>query len=149
MLGAQRHDKLFVGLLLTAFVQYAHVSLASIEGLAGLAQPARQSVVDQGQLQHALESLEHAHLRRAARPARRNFDFGSIAYTIGIGGWGGGLFSVRLFVRRLILILPGKTRGGGGEEKIGTESAERTILRDRVVVVIGKCRIILKECGCR
>ena len=126
MLGAQRHHKLLVRLLLTTFVKYTHMSLASIKCLAGLAQPARQPVVDQCQFQHTFERLEHAHLRRAAGPAGRNFDFGSVAYAIGIRNWGSGLFSVRLFDGPLASILPRRNKGEKRRYN-ATEAAERTI----------------------
>ena len=95
MLAAQGDDELLVGLLLASLVEDAHVRLAAVERLAGLAQPARQAVVDEGQLEHALEGLEHRHLAlgaaAAAAAVRRHFDF--VRRRHGRGG----LFSVRLW----------------------------------------------------
>lgn len=92
MLGAQGDDELLVSLLLAALVEHAHVRLAAVEGLGGLAETARQTVVDQSDLEHALERVQDRHL--AARAGVRG-DFDLIG---GDGGVGGGLFSVRLLV---------------------------------------------------
>jgi hypothetical protein len=79
VLGAQGDDELLVGLL-----------LAAVERLGRLAQAARQSVVDQRQLEHALECLEHRHLA-LTRGIGGNFDLGGRA-DLGLGI----VFSVRL-----------------------------------------------------
>jgi hypothetical protein len=90
VLGAQGNDELLVGLLLAGLVEHAHVRLAAVERLGRLAQAARQSVVDQRQLEHALERLEHRHLA-LTRGIGGNFDLGGRA-DLGLGI----VFSVRL-----------------------------------------------------
>lgn len=91
MLRAERNNELLVGLLLASLVEDAHVSLAAVEGLGGLAQTAGKTVVDERELQHALESLKDGHLARAGRRIGANFDLG------GRGNLGLGIvFSVRL-----------------------------------------------------
>jgi hypothetical protein len=90
VLGAQGDDELLVGLLLAGLVEHAHVRLAAVERLGRLAQAARQSVVDQRQLEHALERLEHRHLA-LTRGIGGNFDLGGRA-DLGLGI----VFSVRL-----------------------------------------------------
>lgn len=62
MLAAKSDDELLVCLLLARLVEHTHVCLATIEGLAGLAQTARKTVVDERKLEDTLEGLEHAHL---------------------------------------------------------------------------------------
>lgn len=103
MLRAERDDELLVGLLLARLVEDAHVGLATVEGLGGLAETAGEPVVDQGELEDALEGLEDGHL----------------ALGRGIGGYldllGGDdglvVFSVRL----------GAISGGGGLKVSGGE----------------------------
>jgi hypothetical protein len=74
------------------------VCLAAVEGLAGLAQAARQPVVDQGQLEGLLEGVEDRDLSAAAGGIARDFDL------VGGGDDGrGGLFSVRLRRRGISL----------------------------------------------
>jgi hypothetical protein len=62
VLGAQSNDELLVGLLLASLVQDAHVSLASVEGLGGFTETAGKTVVHQGELEDALESIKNGHL---------------------------------------------------------------------------------------
>ena len=102
VLAAQRHDELLVRFLLARLVEHAHVRLAAVERLAGLAQAARQSVVDQRNLQHALERVQDGHLALAGGGIGADFDF------VGGRDGGGWLFSVRL--ERGVLVL-----GDGGE----------------------------------
>ena len=91
VLGAQGHDELLVGLLLARLVEDAHVGLAAVEGLGGLAQTAGEAVVDQRELEHALEGLEHAHLAGAGGGIGADFDLGG-GRDLGLGV----VFSVRL-----------------------------------------------------
>ena len=93
VLRAERNDELLVGLLLARLVQDAHVSLATVEGLGGLAQTAGKSVVDEGELKDTLERLEDAHLARTGRGIGRDLDLGGRA-DLGLGI----VFSVRLLV---------------------------------------------------
>ena len=65
MLPAQRHHELLVGFLLAPFVQHAHVGLSSIERFGGFAEPAGEAVVDEGELQDALEGFESGLASRA------------------------------------------------------------------------------------
>lgn len=91
MLGAESNNELLVGLLLARLVEDAHVSLAAVEGLGGLAQTTGESVVDERELQHALESLKDGHLPGAGGGIGADFDLG------GRGNLGLGIvFSVRL-----------------------------------------------------
>jgi len=94
MLATQRNHQLLIRLLLAPLVQHTHMRLAAIERLAGFAQPPRQPVVDEGELEHAFEGVENAHLRTPASGGGGggDFDFGGGSG----GGGGGGLFSVRL-----------------------------------------------------
>jgi hypothetical protein len=92
VLGAQSDDQLLVGLLLARLVQDAHVRLSPVERLAGLAQTASKTVVDEGELEDALERLEDGHLAFACGGIGADFDL------TGIGDWGLRLFSVRLHV---------------------------------------------------
>jgi len=94
MLATQRNHQLLVRLLLAPLVQHTHMRLAAIERLAGFAEAAREAIVDQRELEDALQGVEHAHLRTAAGAGGvgGDFDFGGG----GGGGGGGGLFSVRL-----------------------------------------------------
>lgn len=96
MLGAQGDDELLVSLLLAALVEHAHVRLAAVEGLGGLAETARQTVVDQSDLEHALERVQDRHLAAGAG-GRGDFDL----IGGGDGGVGSGLFSVRLFSKSI------------------------------------------------
>ena len=96
MFRAQGHDELLVGLLLTVFVEHAHVGLPPVERLTSLAQAAGQAVVDQRQLEHTLESLDDAHL------ALRGGGVGSDLDLVGGGHGRGGLFSVRLSGRSVL-----------------------------------------------
>lgn len=90
MLGAQSNDQLLVSLLLAALVEDTHVSLATVKGLGGLAQTTGQTVVDQRDLQNALESVQDGHLA-AGTGISGNFDL--------VGGRDRDLFSVRLLKR--------------------------------------------------
>ena len=91
MLGAKRHDQLLIRLLLARLVEDTHVGLASIEGLAGLAQAAREPVVDESEFEDAFEGFEDGHLALGRCGVGADFDF----FGGGDDG-GGGLFSVRL-----------------------------------------------------
>ena len=92
VLRAERDNELLVGLLLASLVEDAHVSLAAVEGLGGLAQTAGKTVVDERELQHALESLKDGHLALAGGGIGADFDLG------GRGNLGLGIvFSVRLW----------------------------------------------------
>lgn len=62
VLRAKRNNELLVRLLLASLVQDTHMCLAAIESLGRLAQTAGKTVVDERELEHALERLEHAHL---------------------------------------------------------------------------------------
>ena len=73
------------------------MGLASIEGLAGLAQAAREPVVDESEFEDAFEGFEDGHLALGRCGVGADFDF----FGGGDDG-GGGLFSVRL------------VEGGGG-----------------------------------
>lgn len=68
--------------------------LSPIQRLARFPQAAREPVVDEGQFEHALEGLEHAHLRGARGCVGGDFDF--VRGVGGLRGGGGGLFSFRL-----------------------------------------------------
>ena len=89
MLATQRNDELLVRFLLAVLVQHAHVRLAPIQSLAGLAQTARQAVVDECKFEDALESFDYRHLALIGTGVGTDFDLFS-------GGNGGFLFSVRL-----------------------------------------------------
>lgn len=98
VLAAQRNNEFLVRLLLTCFVQHAHVGLASVKRFAGLTQPARQPVMDQSDLEHAFECVKYGHA--AAR--RRSGIFAHLHLLCG-GDLGiGWLFSVRLWVYALV-----------------------------------------------
>jgi hypothetical protein len=90
VLRAERDDELLIGLLLAALVENTHVGLTAVEGLSGLAETTGKTVMDQGNAEDALESIEDRHLAAGARLGR-NLDLLS-----GDGGVGLGLFSVRL-----------------------------------------------------
>jgi hypothetical protein len=89
VLAAERYNELLVRLLFARLVEDAHVCLATIEGLAGLAQTARKTVVDERELEDALERLEDAHLALAGGGIGADLDL------LG-GGDGNVVFSVRL-----------------------------------------------------
>ena len=91
VLGAQSNDELLVCLLLASLVENAHVRLTTVKGLGGLAQTTGKSVVDEGELQDTLESLEDAHLALTAGSIGRDLDLGGRA-DLGLGI----VFSVRL-----------------------------------------------------
>ena len=61
VLAAESDDQLLVGLLLASLVEDAHVSLATVKGLGGLTETAGKTVVDEGDLEHALERVEDRH----------------------------------------------------------------------------------------
>jgi hypothetical protein len=65
VLAAESDDQLLVGLLLACLVEHAHVCLTAVEGLAGLAKTAGESVVDQGDLEDSLKGVEHTHAAAA------------------------------------------------------------------------------------
>jgi hypothetical protein len=91
VLAAERNNKLLVGLLLTCLVQNAHVCLATVEGLGGLAQTAGKSVVDESELENALERLKDGHLALGTGLIGRDLDLSGRA-DLGLGI----VFSVRL-----------------------------------------------------
>ena len=92
MLRAERNNELLVGLLLASLVEDAHVSLAAVEGLGSLTETAGKTIVDERELQHALESLKDGHLALAGGVIGADFDLG------GRGNLGLGIvFSVRLW----------------------------------------------------
>lgn len=90
VLGAQGNNKLLVGLLLASLVEDTHVSLAAVEGLGSLAQTAGKTIVDQGDAEDTLQSVENGHLAGASVSGNLDLIGG------GNGGVGLGLFSVRL-----------------------------------------------------
>jgi hypothetical protein len=99
VLTAQRHNELLVCLLFARFVKDAHVCLATIEGFASLTQTARETVVDERELQHALECFKNGHLPLACGGIGRHLDL--------LGGDGLGIlivFSVRLQETHLVSI---------------------------------------------
>lgn len=83
MLRTQRHHQLLIRLLLAPLIQHAHVRLTAIERLAGLAQAAREPVVDEGEFQDAFEGFEDGHLAGAGAGCGIGFD-------AGVFGRGGG-----------------------------------------------------------
>lgn len=89
MLGAQSNDQLLVSFLLTALVEDTHVGLATVEGLGGLTETTGKTVVDEGDTEHTLQSIEDGHLAGASVS-------GNLDLIGGNGGVGNGLFSVRL-----------------------------------------------------
>lgn len=89
VLAAESDDELLVGLLLASLVEDAHVGLATVEGLGGLTETAGKTVVDEGDLEHALESVEDRHA--ATGVVSRHLDLVS-----GLDLLLGNLFSVRL-----------------------------------------------------
>ena len=89
MLGAQSDNELLVGLLLAALVEDTHVGLAAVEGLGSLTQTTGKTVVDQGDAEDTLQSVEDGHLAGAS--VGGNLDL------IGGGNRVLDLFSVRLY----------------------------------------------------
>lgn len=104
VLGAESDNKLLVGLLLATLVEDTHVSLTAVEGLGSLTQTTGKTVVDQGDAEDTLQSIEDGHLAGAS--VSGNLDL------IGGGnrGVGNGLFSVRLY-QLLVSLLNLKTGG--------------------------------------
>jgi hypothetical protein len=96
VLGAKCDNKLLVCLLLACLVQDTHVCLATVEGLGGLAQTAGKSVVDESELENALERLKDGHLALATGSIGRDLDLGGRA-DLGLGI----VFSVRLLTLTL------------------------------------------------
>jgi hypothetical protein len=88
VLGAQSDDELLVSLLLAALVEDTHVGLTAVEGLGSLTQTTGKTVVDQGDAEDTLQSVEDGHLAGAS--VSGNLDL------IGGGNNRGDLFSVRL-----------------------------------------------------
>lgn len=88
MLGAQSDNELLVGLLLAALVEDTHVGLAAIEGLGSLTQTTGKTIVDQGDAEDTLQSVEDRHLAGA-----------SVGGNLDLIGGGNvlDLFSVRLY----------------------------------------------------
>jgi hypothetical protein len=109
VLGAQGNDELLVCLLLAGLVENAHVRLTTVESLGGLAQTTGKSVVDEGELENALESLKNAHLALTAGCIGRDLDLGGRA-DLGFGI----VFSVRL-VAVSVMFLRCRRRGSGAE----------------------------------
>ncbi|KAJ6258397.1 hypothetical protein Dda_6437 [Drechslerella dactyloides] len=101
MLRAQRLDQLLVGLLLAVLVQDAHVRLAAVERLAGLAQAAGEAVVDEGVAEDALECVFDGHGTFGGGGVGGDFDF--------VGGLDGGdIFSnVESDVKSSLKAVPG------------------------------------------
>lgn len=60
VLRAKRNDQLLVCLLLAALVEYANVSLTSVQGLGCFAETSRKTVVHKSKLENTLESIENA-----------------------------------------------------------------------------------------
>jgi hypothetical protein len=89
VLAAKSDDELLVGLLLACLVEHAHVGLATVKGLGGLTETTGKTVVDEGDLEHALERVEDRHA--AAGVIRWHLDLlGRLDLLLGY------LFSVRL-----------------------------------------------------
>lgn len=94
VLAAKGNDQLLVGLLLTCLVEHTHVSLATVEGLAGLTETTGKAVVDESDLEDSLQGVENGHAAsRAAAALGWHFDLISLRDLLDVGG----LFSVRLF----------------------------------------------------
>jgi hypothetical protein len=106
VLRAQGDDQLLVGLLLATLVEDTHVGLTAVEGLGSLTQTTGKTVVDQGDAQDTLQSVEDGHLARASIGGNLDLIGG------GNGGVGLGLFSVRLCGRMLAFVWVGALRGG-------------------------------------
>lgn len=90
MLRAESDNKLLVSLLLAGLVEDTHVRLATVEGLGSLAETTGKTVVDQGDLEDALERIVDGHLTTTGLSG--DFDILGLSD----GGVGNGLFSVRL-----------------------------------------------------
>jgi hypothetical protein len=89
VLAAESDDKLLVSLLLASLVEDAHVCLATVKSLGGLTETAGKTIVDEGDLEHALERVEDRHA--AAGVVGRHLDLlGRLDLLLG------NLFSVRL-----------------------------------------------------
>jgi hypothetical protein len=91
VLGAERNNELLVRLLLASLVQNAHVRLATVEGLGSLTETAGKAVVDEGELEDALERLENGHLALSGRGIGGNLNLLDLC-----GDYGLVVFSVRL-----------------------------------------------------
>jgi hypothetical protein len=89
VLAAESDDQLLVGLLLASLVEDAHVSLATVKGLGGLTETAGKTVVDEGDLEHALERVEDGHVAAGGVS-------GDLDLLDGLDLLLGNLFSVRL-----------------------------------------------------
>lgn len=89
MLRAKSDNELLVSLLLAGLVEDTHVRLATVEGLGGLAETTGKTVVDQGDLEDALERIVNGHLSTAGLGG----DLDILGLSDGVGN---GLFSVRL-----------------------------------------------------
>jgi len=96
MLRAQRNNQLLVRLLFASLVEDTHVRLSAIEGFASFTETASETVVDESDLEDALQSFEDGHLALAGGCIATDFDFVGRSH----GGLG-FLFSVRL-VRLLV-----------------------------------------------
>lgn len=90
VLAAEGDDQLLVGLLLARLVEDAHVGLAAVEGLGGLAETTGQTVVDEGDLEDSLQGVEDRH-GAIAGTAGILSDL-DVLYLLDVGG----LFYVRL-----------------------------------------------------
>lgn len=90
MFRAESDNKLLVSLLLARLVEDTHVRLATVEGLGSLAKTTGKTVVDQGDLEDALERIVDGHLATAGLSGDLDI------LGLGDGGVGNGLFSVRL-----------------------------------------------------
>lgn len=97
MLSTKRHHQLLIRLFLARIAQHAHMGLTAIERLASFTKTARESIVDECEFEHALESFENGHAAFGGGGIGGDFDF----VGGGDGGGGGGLFSVRLCGRVL------------------------------------------------
>jgi len=95
VLATQCHDQLLVCLLFASLVEDAHVGLAAVERFACFTEAARETVVDESDLEDALQGIKDGHASRLAGAViGRNFDIlGRGNLLVGSGGW---LFSVRL-----------------------------------------------------
>ena len=89
VLAAESDNELLVGLLLASLVEDAHVGLTTVKGLGGLTETAGKTVVDERDLEHALERVEDRHA--AAGVVGRHLDL-----LDGLDLLLGNLFSVRL-----------------------------------------------------
>jgi hypothetical protein len=89
VLAAESDDQLLVGLLLASLVEDAHVGLATVKGLGGLTETAGKTVVDEGDLEHALERVEDGHVAAGGVS-------GDLDLLDGLDLLLGNLFSVRL-----------------------------------------------------